>query len=150
MQVNDSIPSPDTADIVLFAQHEGLTHVLLVRRADDSDAFAGHWALPGGFVDPGETALQAATRELGEETGLTAAGLTWVGRYDAPGRDPRGRVVSEAFTAVLPQMFRPTAGDDASAAEWIPLHQITRLAFDHNQILTDALNTLDQQKGTTR
>ncbi|MEU6264846.1 NUDIX hydrolase [Saccharopolyspora shandongensis] len=147
-----AIPSePDTADIVLFTVHDdgmslvwprARTRVLLVQRSWDSDAYPGALALPGGFIDDGETPMQAAYRELREETGLSAPTLTRVGRYDAPGRDPRGAVVSEAFTTVLPTMPQPTAGDDARAAFWVPLHEALSvpevLAFDHHQILTDA------------
>jgi 8-oxo-dGTP diphosphatase len=150
----------DTADIVLFSVHDDgralvlprpRTQVLLVQRSWDSDAFPGAWALPGGFVDDGETPVQAAHRELGEETGLAVSTLTRVGRYDAPGRDPRGPVVSEAFTAVMPGTSRPTAGDDARAAFWVPLHEVLSvpkvLAFDHHQILTDAHNLIRDQLG---
>lgn len=142
---------PDTADIVLFALHNGKPQVLLVQRSWDSDAYPGVWALPGGFVDEGETALQAAHRELHEETGLMAWALTRVGRYDAPGRDPRGPVVSEAFMTVLPIRHLPIAGDDARAALWVPLQpaleQPEVLAFDHHHILTDAHNLIHDQLG---
>ncbi|MEV0698617.1 NUDIX hydrolase [Saccharopolyspora sp. NPDC050389] len=142
MDSNRSLNVPDTADIVLFAVADGVPHVLLVQRSWDSDAFPGAWALPGGFVDSGETAIEAAYRELREETGIQVAALALVGRYDKPGRDPRGPVISEAFSAVLPVMPQPEAGDDARAAKWIPLHEATNLAFDHDQILTDAKKTL--------
>lgn len=142
MQSNDTAANtPDTADVVVLALDENsVAHVLLVLRSDDSDAFPACWALPGGYVDPGETARQAAERELREETGLNLANpdLTLVGRYDAPGRDPRGPVASEAFLAVLPHTYTPTAGDDAVAAHWVPLHHAKGLAFDHDQILADA------------
>lgn len=140
-----------TVDIVLLAWKASVPHVLLIRRGDDSDAYPGCWALPGGYVDAGERVEVAACRELAEETGLTAPEV-WqrIGIYDAPERDPRDRVVSVAYAAVLPAPVTPQAGDDASDAVWVPLFRITsvglanglRLAFDHHRIITDALAAL--------
>ncbi|MFF7139411.1 MULTISPECIES: NUDIX domain-containing protein [Streptomyces] len=123
-----------TADVVLLAAG----HVLLIERG--WDPFKGRWALPGGHVDERETSLAAAVRELEEETGITvpAADLRQVGAFDAPGRDPRGRYVSVAYTATLPTPLRPTAGDDATAARWWPLNALPDLAFDHADILARA------------
>ena len=130
-----------TADVVALATRgDGQLCVLLIRRA--RDPYAGRWALPGGHVNPGEDTAEAARRELAEETGLHAAELTQVGVYATPGRDPRGRYVSVAYTTLLqghPPV--PTAGDDAAAAQWCPVDGLHAgsLAFDHHQILTDAL-----------
>nr|WP_024126101.1 NUDIX hydrolase [Streptomyces sp. FR1]AHE38719.1 Hypothetical protein pFRL2_44c [Streptomyces sp. FR1] len=123
-----------TADVVLLAAG----HVLLIERG--WDPFKGRWALPGGHVDTEETSLDASVRELEEETGITvpAANLRQVGAFDAPGRDPRGRYVSVAYTATLPTPVRPTAGDDATAARWWPLNALPDLAFDHADILARA------------
>ncbi|MFE9360326.1 NUDIX domain-containing protein [Streptomyces olivaceoviridis] len=123
-----------TADVVLFAAG----HVLLIERG--WDPFEGCWALPGGHVDMGETSLAAAARELEEETGITvpADDLRQVGAFDAPGRDPRGRYVSVAYTSTLPTPITPTAGDDATAARWWPLTALPDLAFDHADILARA------------
>ncbi|MFC9067916.1 MULTISPECIES: NUDIX domain-containing protein [Streptomyces] len=120
-----------TADIVLVA--EG--HVLLIER--DWPPFEGRWALPGGHVDPGETSLQAAVRELLEETGIEVlpAELRHIGRWDAPGRDPRGRYATDAYVAVRPERDTPTAGTDARAARWWPLPALPPLAFDHDRIV---------------
>lgn len=129
-----------TSDMVLLHQdYLGDVWVLLVLRKHEP--FAGMWAVPGGFVDHGESHLDAAVRELGEETNLpvTAADLEFVGRYDAPGRDPRGAVVSEAFLSVLDHMPTPTAADDARDARWWMAREAQRLAFDHERILRDAL-----------
>ena len=127
------------ADNVMFGWEKGVLHVLLIRRSDDSDAFPGAWALPGGCVEPDETALAAARRECEEETGvnLSSQNLDFVGLYDEPGRDPRGRVVSAAYTTTLPGLPRPTAADDAAEARWMPYATAvgTRLAFDHNKVL---------------
>lgn len=130
-----------TADIVLFAMHDGELHVLLIQRK--YPPFQGCWALPGGYVDDGETSLQAAHRELAEETGLVVPELRRVDVYDEPMRDPRGRVVSVAYSAVLAEAVSPTAGDDAARAEWMPVAPLlaspSTLAFDHAVVLVDAL-----------
>ena len=128
------------ADAVLFAHDEyGVLHVLLIERG--WDPFAGRWALPGGHVDPGETFEAAARRELDEETGLTAPDrMVQVGVYDAPMRDPRGRVISVAYAGHLPRLVAPTAADDAVAAQWVAVDDLNTdaLAFDHALILRDA------------
>ncbi|MFJ3637582.1 NUDIX domain-containing protein [Streptomyces sp. NPDC090112] len=123
-----------TADVVLFA----VGHVLLIERG--WDPYEGCWALPGGHVDVGETSVVAAARELEEEAGIAVpvAELRQVGAFDAPGRDPRGRYVSVAYTATLTAPVVPTAGDDATAARWWPLDALPDLAFDHADILAAA------------
>ncbi|MGW2583625.1 NUDIX domain-containing protein [Streptomyces virginiae] len=123
-----------TADVVLFAAG----HVLLIERG--WDPHAGCWALPGGHVDKGETSLEASVRELEEEAGITipAADMRQVGAFDAVGRDTRGRYVSVAYTATLPSLVEPTAGDDATAARWWPLDALPDLAFDHAEIVAAA------------
>ncbi|MEU9686160.1 NUDIX hydrolase [Amycolatopsis japonica] len=133
------------ADVVLFAYRDGVPHVLLIERG--WNPHQGKKAFPGGHVDAGETALEAAKREAVEETGLDLdrIPLRLVDVYDTPGRDPRGRYVGVAYTAVLPTMPAPIAADDAAAASWIPLVTAVRLArgdrfaFDHADILADAL-----------
>ncbi|MFI5945544.1 NUDIX domain-containing protein [Streptomyces uncialis] len=136
-----TIETPDetiryTADIVLLAAG----HVLLIERG--WPPHQGAWALPGGHVDRGETSLAASVRELEEEAGITVpvTGLRQVGAFDAPGRDPRGRYVTVAYTATLPAMVQPTAGDDATAARWWPLDALPDLAFDHAEIIAGALS----------
>ncbi|MFF2061102.1 NUDIX domain-containing protein [Streptomyces sp. NPDC058200] len=126
-----------TADIVLIA----VGHVLLIERG--WDPFEGMWALPGGHVDVGETSVTAAARELAEETGIfvPVAGLRQVGTFDAPGRDPRGRYVTVAYAATLPQTLAPSAGTDATAARWWPLNDLPELAFDHADILRVAVGS---------
>lgn len=137
-----------TADIVLFGEtNDGELRVLVIRRG--WDPFAGHWALPGGHVDADEDTLAAAHRELAEETGLVLDELhptrpvTLVGVYAQPGRDPRGRYATWAYTARIPGLPQPTAGDDAADAQWVPAYELLvtpeRLAFDHHQIIHDSL-----------
>lgn len=130
-----------TADVVALADVAGQRHVLLIERG--WPPYAGMWALPGGHVDPGEDVADAARRELAEETGLRSdvLALVQVGPYSAPGRDPRGRYVSIAYVTVLDTAVPPAAGDDAADARWVPVRQALAegLAFDHAQILTDAL-----------
>ena len=134
-----------TADAVVFAPAGDRMWVLLVRRAADHDTEPGKLALPGGHVDLGEDALSAAYRELAEETGLdlraSGVGLRFVDRFDAPGRDPRGRYVSDAYVAVLPHLVDVQGMDDADEAVWMPLHEAlpATLAFDHSLILRAAL-----------
>ncbi|MFD5245660.1 NUDIX domain-containing protein [Amycolatopsis sp. NPDC058340] len=133
------------ADVVLFAHRDGVPHVLLIERG--WDPHQGKAAFPGGHVDAGETSLEAAKREAVEETGLDLdrIPLRLVGVYDTSGRDPRGRYVGIARTAVLPTMPAPIAADDAAAASWVPLAVAIRMAraggfaFDHADILADAL-----------
>ncbi len=133
-----------TADVVALTllPDEGLS-VLLVRRGNNP--YRGRWALPGGFVDPGEDLDAAAVRELHEETGVNprAVVLEQLGAYGAPRRDPRGRVVSVAFLTGLPWTVQPEGGDDADDARWTPVSEARRprrLAFDHRRILEDALD----------
>lgn len=110
--------------------------LLLIRRKNPP--FQGQYALPGGFVDDGETTEQAAARELAEETGLRAASLSLVGVYSDPGRDPRRHVVSIAYLVRVAD-FVPRAGDDAAGAEFVADWKDETLAFDHNKIVADAL-----------
>lgn len=115
------------------------TEVLMIKRK--GDPYAGHWALPGGFIEPGEKPEIAAKRELAEETGLVLnANMKFVGKFDTPGRDPRMHDVwSYAYAVKIPKE-QVRAGDDASAAKWIPINQLAnmQLAFDHAEILRKA------------
>ncbi|MFJ9430084.1 NUDIX domain-containing protein [Streptomyces sp. NPDC101490] len=125
-----------TADIVCVRGGD----VLLIERG--WPPFQGRLALPGGYVDSGETARAAAVRELAEETGIQVneADLTLVGLYDAPGRDPRGRFVSAAFMVTVPATTTARAGDDAAAVCWVPFDTPGQpLAFDHTDIVREAL-----------
>lgn len=131
------MPAPKTplltADCVAF---DPAGRLLLVRRANDP--FRGAYALPGGFVDIGETVESACRRELKEETGLDAGPLTLIGVYSDPDRDPRGHTCSVAFLTLIDPATAPTAGDDAADAEWVADWRDVTLAFDHAQIVIDA------------
>ena len=129
-----------TADAVLLVRVDGTVQALVIRRGNPP--FEGQWALPGGFVDPDEDLQPAAVRELAEETGLDVPQLRQLRAYGAPERDPRHRTVSVAHLAVLDETVEPTAGDDAAHAEWKEVDWLLedgRLAFDHAQILRDAV-----------
>lgn len=123
-------------DCVVFDAEDRL---LLIRRANAP--FRGLHALPGGFVDVGETVEQACRRELAEETGVKAGRLTLVGVYSDPARDPRGHVVSPVFVTRI-RRATPKAGDDASGAEWVTGWRRLKLAFDHARIVRDAVRRL--------
>ena len=128
------------ADIVLLRRRaDGGADVLLIRRK--RDPFGGCWALPGGFMEQEETLLEAARRELQEETGLSegdlASPLVFTGLYDAPHRDPRGRVISAAYAAWCGDAAA-VAGDDAAEARWFDCDALPQLAFDHDLLLRDA------------
>ncbi len=111
--------------------------VLLIQRAHSP--FVGGWALPGGFVEEGETVIEAAPRELVEETGLRVGSLQMLGVYDTPGRDPRGWTVSVVYLATVPHRLEVKGGDDAGDARWFAVDALPDLAFDHAAILADAL-----------
>lgn len=130
-----------TADLAVLTVREGRLHALLVERGQEP--YAGAWALPGGFVLPHESAEQAARRELAEETGLSGATaarlhLEQLRTYSDPDRDPRMRVVSVAFAALVPDLPEPRGGGDAAQARWLPYETVGGLAFDHDRILADA------------
>ncbi len=109
--------------------------VLLVRRG--RPPAEGRWALPGGFVEYGETVEAAVARELREETGLRARPVRLVGVYSGPDRDPRRHTLTIAFE-MHGRIGPPRGGDDASQAEWVPFSRARDLAFDHGRILADA------------
>ncbi|MCK1819539.1 NUDIX hydrolase, partial [Streptomyces sp. XM83C] len=132
-------PFAVTVDLAVLTLRAGALHILLVRRGEEP--YAGQWALPGGFLLPDESAEAAARRELAEETGLNDVSglhLEQLRTYSEPGRDPRMRVVSVAFTALLPDAPEARGGSDAAEARWTPYDEAGPLAFDHDRILADA------------
>ena len=118
---------------VVVPSEEG--HVLLIRRA--SDPYEGYWALPGGFVEVGETLEDAAVREAEEETGVKVEVARLVGVYSNPDRDPRGHNVSCAYLARVLE-GEPSAATDAAEVSFLDPSTV-ELAFDHEKIITDAL-----------
>jgi ADP-ribose pyrophosphatase YjhB (NUDIX family) len=137
----DFPPVAVTVDVVVLTIRDGELHVLLVRRG--GQPYQGAWALPGGFVRPGEDLRDAAVRELAEEAGLgpdiTGVHLEQLGSYGAPDRDPRMRVITVAYLSFAPELPLPVAGTDADEAAWLPVGPLGRLAFDHDEILRDGV-----------
>src|ERR1700733_13398717 len=131
-------------DLVILTLRGSRLQVLLVKRG--IQPYRGAMALPGGFLNnAGEDILTAARRELSEEAGLDADSLhlEQLRVYGAPGRDPRGRVISVAYLAIAPQLPEPVAGTDAVGACWTPVdHALCgelKLAFDHWHIVVDGV-----------
>lgn len=136
-------PLAITVDVAILTVHESALQVLLVTRG--SEPYAGRLALPGGFLEPDENLVDAATRELEEETGVRGVPVEQLRTYGAPHRDPRPeRVISVAHVAVVPDPVAVRGGDDVSAADWYDVESLLheergRLAFDHVEILGDAV-----------
>src|SRR5437660_12791674 len=130
-----------TVDCVVFGFDEGELKVLLIERA--LEPFKGKWALPGGFVRVDETLDEAARRELEEEAGLRNVFLEQLYTFGAVDRDPRERVVSVAYYALVKLAdHRIHAATDASDAAWFTVSEAKSLAFDHERILAVALERL--------
>ncbi len=126
-----------TVDVAALAGEPAASILLIQRR---NEPFAGAWALPGGFVEAGERVIEAAARELREETALSAGELELLGVYDTPGRDPRGPTVSVVYVLRSAQELEATGGDDAGDARWFALAALPALAFDHALVIADAVS----------
>lgn len=123
-----------TTDCVVFGFDGSGLNVLLIERG--REPFKGQWAFPGGFLEMNETAEEGAARELHEETGVKDIFMEQLQVFSAVNRDPRERVVTIAFYALVRQHdYRVAGGDDAAKAKWFPLSDIPPLAFDHQRIL---------------
>lgn len=130
-----------TSDCIIFSKIEDDIKVLLIERAHYP--YKDFWAFPGGFVDPDETTLQAAKRELYEETGIIVNDLTQLQTFSDIDRDPRGRTVTVVYYAFISaKKTIINAGDDASEARWFSINKLPRLAFDHAIILDFAKKQL--------
>ena len=135
-----------TVDCVVFGFDEGDLKILLIQR--DLEPFAGAWALPGGFVRMDESLEEAARRELEEETGVVKVFLEQLYTFAEPDRDPRERVVTVAYYALVKlSSHRVKAATDARNAAWFAVCDLPRLAFDHEAIIETALQRL---KGKVR
>ncbi len=130
-----------TVDCVVFAYDEGELRVLLIKRGEEP--FLGAWALPGGFVHMDEDLDTAAARELEEETGVKKVFLEQLYTFGAVDRDPRGRVVTVAYYALVKLTnYKLHASTDASDAAWFSVHDLPSLAFDHQYIFDVAFKRL--------
>lgn len=130
-----------TVDIVIFTLRNGSLQVLLVKRG--VPPFEGQYAIPGGFIRGDESLEEAALRELHEETGVRNVFLEQLYTFGDPKRDPRGRVITVAYYALIASdKLSLVAGADAAEAQWFPASSLSRLAFDHKSILDYALERL--------
>ena len=140
-----------TADCVVITK-EAEPKVLLIQRGDQP--FKGGWAFPGGFMNMDETTEQCAVRELEEETGLRLSKIQQIGAYSKVDRDPSGRTVTVAYLAIVDEPISVTGQDDAAKAEWWPLSDLPHLAFDHYDIMQDAIRlyaqAMEANEKTTR
>jgi len=138
------MPKPQalvTVDLVIFTIRDDALQVLLVQRG--TAPFKDRWALPGGFIHEDEPLEQAALRELEEETGVREVYLEQLYTFGDPARDPRGRVITVAYYALIASDRQSlAAGSDAAAARWFPAGSPPPLAFDHKEILEYAVERL--------
>lgn len=131
-----------TTDCVIFGFDGERLQVLLIERG--IEPFKGRWAFPGGFIKIDETAEEGALRELKEETGMENAFIQQFHTFSNPLRDPRERVITIAFYALV-RIQEVKGGDDAASARWFPLDEIPALAFDHDHMLRMATQRLRQE-----
>ncbi len=123
-----------TADIVVFTIRDNQLKLLLIRRA--YSPHKGKWALPGGFVNMNESLDEAASRELLEETGVSGVYLEQLYTFGKPKRDPRERVITVAYYALIPSdKMQLQAATDADAVGWFGMDELPKLAFDHEDIV---------------
>ena len=125
-----------TADCVVITR-EAEPRVLLIKRG--GEPFKDCWAIPGGFMEMNETTEQCAVRELKEETNIVISDLHQIGVYSKVDRDPRGRTVSVAYLAITDKAQDAIGQDDAAEVKWWPLTALPKMAFDHDDIMRDAV-----------
>lgn len=132
-------PRPSvTADCIVMTR-ETDPKVLLIERGHEP--FKGCWAFPGGFMNMDETTEQCAVRELEEETGLKITDIQQLGAYSKVDRDPRGRTITVAYLAFVDKPLPVKGQDDAAKAQWFSIKNLPKLAFDHAEIMRDAILT---------
>lgn len=131
-----------TVDIMICSIRDSCLQALFIKRAEEP--YKGFWALPGGFIKIGESLEEAAARELEEETGIVDAFLEQLYTYGDPNRDPRDRIITIAYYALIAadKKIRPEGGTDAEQAAWFPVDKLPDLAFDHTGIVQYALRRL--------
>lgn len=127
-----------TADCIVMTR-EDEPKVLLIERGHEP--FKGCWAFPGGFMNMDETTEQCAIRELEEETGLQITDIQQLGAYSKVDRDPRGRTITVAYLAFVDTPLPVKGQDDAAKAQWFSIKNLPKLAFDHEEIMKDAIMT---------
>ena len=125
-----------TGDCIVITKEEN-AKVLLIQRGDEP--YKGTWAFPGGFMNMDESTEQCAIRELEEETGLKVTDVYQIGAYSKVDRDPRGRTITVAYLAIIEKPISVIGQDDAAKAEWWPINSLPHLAFDHDEIVSDAI-----------
>ena len=133
---NESVTNCNQLKMV--STKESVPQVLLIERG--ADPYKGCWAFPGGFMNMDETTEQCAIRELEEETGIKVSDLHQIGAYSKVDRDPRGRTITVAYLAIVDEPIAVTGQDDAAKAQWFPIDNLPPLAFDHEEIMQDAIN----------
>ena len=137
-------PRPAVATDCVILGWEDRLKVLLIERG--GEPFRGCWALPGGFLEMQEDAETCARRELEEETGIKGVEVEQLHAFSAVRRDPRYRVISIAYYALVAfSACQVRAGDDAAKAQWFPVEAVPELAFDHKEVLQLALERLKQK-----
>ncbi len=125
-----------TADCIVFTK-EATPRVLLIERGDEP--YKGSWAFPGGFMNMDETTEQCAIRELEEETGMRIDHVQQIGTYSKVDRDPRDRTITVAYLSVMDAPCEVSGQDDAAKAQWFYINDLPNLAFDHDEIMRDAM-----------
>ena len=141
-------PRPAVTANCIVITKEAEPKVLLIERGEDP--FKGCWAFPGGFLNMDETTEECAIRELEEETGMKIQELQQIGAYSKVDRDPRGRTITVAYLAVIDSPCEVVGQDDAAKAQWFPLDALPKLAFDHDDIMRDAIFIYREQNEKCR
>lgn len=132
-----------TVDIILFRFFKENLEILLIQRKNNP--FKEKWALPGGFIEMNEPLLEAAKRELKEETAVDNIKLFELKTFGKPGRDPRGRTITVLYGGIINDSINIRAGDDAKNVNWFNINKLPDLAFDHNEVINVSRAKLFEQ-----